>query len=45
MAGQFSRISAQRVGAGDGKDDGMGDGIAVGEHCGGAPSGDILNMG
>jgi hypothetical protein len=53
VAGQLFIISLHGVGAGDGtavgsgdgSDDGSGDGIAVGEHIGGEPSGDSLNIG
>mmetsp|Transcript_10232 Transcript_10232/g.24464 ORF Transcript_10232/g.24464 Transcript_10232/m.24464 type:complete len:103 (-) Transcript_10232:1166-1474(-) len=45
VAGQFSNISAQGVGAGDGSGDGNGDGIIVGEHSGGDPLGEWLNIG
>ena len=45
MAGQLSKISTQGVGAGDGPGDGTADGIIVGEHSGGDPSGEALNIG
>mmetsp|Transcript_10231 Transcript_10231/g.24453 ORF Transcript_10231/g.24453 Transcript_10231/m.24453 type:complete len:103 (-) Transcript_10231:1072-1380(-) len=45
VAGQFSKISKQGVGAADGSGDGNGDGITVGEHSGGDPSGERLNIG
>lgn len=44
-AGQFSRISIHGVGAGDGTDEGDGEGTIVGEHSGGEPLGDKLNIG
>lgn len=53
VAGQLFIISLHGVGAedgtavgsGDGLNDGSGDGIVVGEHIGGDPSGDSLNIG
>lgn len=45
VAGHFSKNSAHGVGAEDGSGDGTGDGIIVGEHSGGDPSGERLNIG
>jgi len=44
-AGHFSKTSIQGVGTGVGPPDGVGDGIIVGEHSGGDPSGERLNIG